>query len=200
MIPDQTVLELPAKQGRDNEAVSSLPAKRPRNSSGPAPTDADRIADKLTWLRLLVMQRDADLVDHQAQNIAYVQLLLDYPADLVVSVIDAWPRQSKFWPTWLELEEAIKTATGCAETSTVKDIAPGMDAVRFRGLVIEFYKNYARRNGLNWIDLREEVVIGSQAFQMKSGKAERVGIERVGYWTKADVMKRLGLNEAKAVS
>ena len=156
--------------------------------------DADRIADALTWLRLMVIQRDADLVDHQAQNIAYVDWLLDYPADLVVRVIKGWPRRSKFWPTWLELEEAIEQQREHSErpAASVSE-RPVRKTVR-DGYTLEFAESatlaYLGKLGRNVTHQERQKVFGG-ALAMAMGRVETMGLPDGEQWTVADMPKIL---------
>jgi hypothetical protein len=51
---------------------------------------------------------DEPLDDMVAQDLAYIELLLEYPIDIALEVIRQWPRKNKFWPAWCELQDRIE--------------------------------------------------------------------------------------------
>jgi hypothetical protein len=194
MTGSQTALDLPLEAASEAGAASLRPAKLPRNFSAGGATDADRVADALTWLRLMVIQRDADLVDHQAQNIAYVDWLLDYPADQVVRVIRGWPRRSRFWPTWLELEEAIERERESADRPAGSGAdKPALKIVR-DGQVCEFAERatnaYIGDLGRD-VTQHEERALFGQALAVGIGHATSMGLEGEDQWNLKDLPKRV---------
>src|SRR5690606_24100751 len=66
----------------------------------------------LATLSLLVAKRQSDDGAEELQLAAYVAELRRYPADIALFVITNWHRTSKFWPTWLELQEQLDALFG----------------------------------------------------------------------------------------
>lgn len=78
-------------------------------SLSPAP---DRTA--LEWLGELAgltMPRRASDDGAAITLAAYATRLRAYPADIVRAVLDGWPTQSEFWPTWKELYDLLEVKT-----------------------------------------------------------------------------------------
>lgn len=68
----------------------------------PLPTNT--ILQELTRLKLKTMARNMTTEELSLQLAVYVDELSSYPADIVVKVLRDWPKQSKWWPTWHELD------------------------------------------------------------------------------------------------
>src|SRR5690606_22044554 len=76
-----------------------------------AAPDSD-LEKAMATLSLLVAKRQSDDGAEELQLAAYVAELRRYPADIALSVITNWHRTSKFWPTWLELQEQLDALFG----------------------------------------------------------------------------------------
>ena len=71
------------------------------------PAPVDRIAEELIKLRVVSAVKDGADIDMEIQAGAYADRLSRYPADCVIYVLRQWPSESKWWPTWFELEEKL---------------------------------------------------------------------------------------------
>lgn len=71
-----------------------------------AAPDSD-LEKALATLSLLVAKRPNDDGSDELQLAAYVTELRRYPADIAMHAVSNWHRTSKFWPTWLELQEQL---------------------------------------------------------------------------------------------
>ena len=61
----------------------------------------------ITKLLMMTKRRADDQIDLTLIISAYAEELAKHPADIVAEVLDQWPRQSKWWPAWHELEMEI---------------------------------------------------------------------------------------------
>lgn len=80
---------------RDVEALAAPPAKS--DLHGP-----------LLELRLKTASASMGHEDVKAQVSIYARDLTAYPAQAVQQALAEWPRQSRWWPTWYELQELIE--------------------------------------------------------------------------------------------
>jgi hypothetical protein len=80
------------------------------------PCGAEKASSALARIRALCARRNETDGDVAMIAAAYVDELRRYPADVVISVCREWPRASKWWPAWRELQERLDRAmaTRCA--------------------------------------------------------------------------------------
>ena len=75
------------------------------------PLPANTILQELTRLKLKTMARNMTTEELSLQLAVYTDELGQYPADIVVKVLRDWPKQSKWWPTWHELDIELEWRT-----------------------------------------------------------------------------------------
>ena len=75
------------------------------------PLPSKTILQELTRLKLKTMARNMTTEELSLQLAVYVDELSEYPADIVVKVLRDWPRNSKWWPTWHELDIELRWRT-----------------------------------------------------------------------------------------
>src|SRR5690606_24011321 len=71
-----------------------------------APATEDQIEAALATLSTLV-RRGGAFGDEDLLVGAYVAKLRQYPADVVMFVLNRWADQSQWWPAWKELKEKL---------------------------------------------------------------------------------------------
>lgn len=71
------------------------------------PASEDRIDQALAALSVQVASRVADEATDELQIGVYSARLRLYPADVALQVLADWPRKSKWWPTWCELDAEL---------------------------------------------------------------------------------------------
>lgn len=81
--------------------------------------------------------------DEMTLNIAieaYMSKLEQYPADIVHEVLNKWPDQSKWWPSWHELKQEIDWRNSRAKIKAAleKKLAPG----RSQSIINEVTKGF----------------------------------------------------------
>ncbi len=160
------------------------------NYADEGPPPDERLAAALSKLRLLVIRRDEGLVNEAAQNLAYIELLLEYPTEIAIDVIREWPRSNKFWPTWCELREGIE-----AEIEAIRhpNIVPFDRPIRlivkdgcshdFAGALQMAYQATIGRP-LNHFERR---TIYSQALKAASSQVDEIGLNGEVTWTVDDL-------------
>lgn len=62
------------------------------------------ILQELAKLSVKVAKRAEDGFDLQVRLEGYTEELRQFPGDLVLDVLRRWPRMSRFWPAWSELQ------------------------------------------------------------------------------------------------
>jgi hypothetical protein len=72
-----------------------------------APLDPRSVGELLAELFVLTKRRREDKITLDLAIEAYGSRLLEYPADIVHTVIKVWPNQSTWWPSWHELKSEI---------------------------------------------------------------------------------------------
>ena len=75
------------------------------------PLPSETILQELTRLKLKTMARNMTTEELSLQLAVYTDELGQYPADIVVKVLRDWPKQSKWWPTWHELDIELEWRT-----------------------------------------------------------------------------------------
>lgn len=68
-----------------------------------APLPANEITKLLAKMFVKTKRKADDQLSQDLMFAAYREELSEWPADLVVEVLTAWPRQSMWWPSWHEL-------------------------------------------------------------------------------------------------
>ena len=66
------------------------------------------------WLAILrTLVRAPNNSEFEAELVlrAYCDKLREFPADIVRHVLAAWPDQSEWWPTWIDLKQALSDAS-----------------------------------------------------------------------------------------
>ena len=71
------------------------------------PLSHDQITKLLAKMFVKTKRRADDQLSQDLMFAAYLEELVEWPADLVVEVLTAWPRQSMWWPSWHELYEEL---------------------------------------------------------------------------------------------
>lgn len=77
------------------------------------PATPDKLQMALFTLRRMTAGRDGEVANEKARAaeiVTWVRQLQGYPADVAISVLQDWPKRSKWWPTWFELQEQIDIA------------------------------------------------------------------------------------------
>jgi len=75
------------------------------------PMAQDQIVKLLLALRLKTASRETDQVDMKMLLATYADELKQYPADVVQKVLSTQHQHSKWWPTWMELQERLNLYT-----------------------------------------------------------------------------------------
>lgn len=90
-------------------AAMDLPAALDRVEAAFAPADDAMIAAAVGECAALTAPRNGESADVVLR--AYLSRLKGWPADVVLTVLREWPKRSKWFPTWQELESALDAAT-----------------------------------------------------------------------------------------
>ncbi len=69
-----------------------------------APAPADKLADAIAVLGELTRGNTSE---PELQVRAYVSKLREYPADIAMEALNAWPERSKWFPAWQELKDRM---------------------------------------------------------------------------------------------
>ena len=72
-----------------------------------APLPANEITKLLAKMFVKTKRKADDQLSQDLMFAAYIEELVEWPADLVVEVLTKWPRQSMWWPSWHELYEEL---------------------------------------------------------------------------------------------
>lgn len=67
--------------------------------------------DLLTELKALTRPSQGTTADLEAQMVAYLKRLMDYPADVTRYVLTTQPDFSPWWPAWAELKDRLEMFT-----------------------------------------------------------------------------------------
>lgn len=76
-----------------------------------APAPEEEIIKALYVMRRMTRGRDNEERDPESAEVelhAWARQLKDYPADVVISCLQDWPKRSQFWPTWFELRQRLE--------------------------------------------------------------------------------------------
>lgn len=90
-----------------------LPEARRLLEAAFRPAPEEEIAKALYTMRVMVRGRDGEMKAEDAGAVeiaAWVLRLQEFPADVAISVVQDWPKQSQWWPTWFELNERLQQA------------------------------------------------------------------------------------------
>lgn len=71
------------------------------------PMPIEKLVIEVTRLRTMTRSRPETQVDMEAQLMIFSEMLEEYPEDIVMEVVRSWPRKSKWWPAWAELQEDL---------------------------------------------------------------------------------------------
>ena len=191
---DQDLLVLEPPPSAKENAVALQPRTRKRSASyerAEPPAD-ERLAAALSKLRMLVVRRDDEPINEAAQNIAYIELLLDFPTEIALDVIAQWPRRNKFWPAWLELQEAIEAAIEDDSRPKVVPLERPVRLIVKQGCVAEFAQDAVAAYGRKLrrrMSAEEERTFHRQAMLAAAGQVERIGLDGEETWAVADLRK-----------
>lgn len=72
------------------------------------PLPDERIVLEINKLKVRCKMRSEQQEDMQMLIACLLDDLSEYPADVVVDVLKAWPRRSPWWPSWNELYEQLE--------------------------------------------------------------------------------------------
>lgn len=72
------------------------------------PLPDERIVLEINKLKVRCRMRAEQQEDMQMLIACMLDDLSEYPADVVVDVLKAWPRRSPWWPSWNELYEQLE--------------------------------------------------------------------------------------------
>ena len=103
------------------------------------------------------------------------------------------------WRNWLldDFEpvdpDAQVLASNGHDPPTAGDPAIGSDIIDFDERVAREFEQFVKRKGLKQMNFLERIGIKASANAIKVGKADKVGLDRVGFWTLEDIAERLGL-------
>lgn len=157
------------------------------------PTD-EVLAASLSKLRLLVIQRGDEVVNEAAQNLAYIELLLEYPAGVALDVLECWPRKSKFWPAWHELQVDIETAiAGQDEPESpkfqrqIRLIVNEGCIAEFAGAVVSRYQSAMPRS----TSQGEDRYLYSQALDVACGQLDSIGLPGEAQWQVSELPRHM---------
>lgn len=167
--------------------------RSPSYADAELPAD-ERFAAALSKLRLLVIRREDDTINEAAQNLAYIELLLDYPTEIALDVIAGWPRRNKFWPAWFELQEAIDEALEDRNRPKVVSLDRPIRMIVKPGCIAEFAQDAAAAYGRSLgrpMTREDDQSIHRQAMRIAAGQVDRIGLDGGEMWTVEDLPKRM---------
>lgn len=95
------------------------------------PASGDVILQALVILRAQSAVREAADVDMEIQAKVYSDNLAEWPADCALWVLKTWPRRSKWWPAWFELQERLEKIAG--DRLAIRRALPAIEAEWKRG-------------------------------------------------------------------
>lgn len=75
------------------------------------PMTGEKCLDLLTEMKAMTRPSPGTTADIEAQMVAYLKRLMDYPADVVNYVLTTQPDYSPWWPAWAELKERLEMHT-----------------------------------------------------------------------------------------
>ena len=83
------------------------------------------IAKELLRLSMLVARKAEDAKEIELRIEVFIDELKPYPADIVLDVLRGWPRRSRWFPTWLELQDqlGLRTRSRAALLRGLEEIA-----------------------------------------------------------------------------
>lgn len=77
-----------------------------------APAPRDKLIEWITVCAVLTVATKDDELSGELKMRAYAERLAEFPGDIVHAVLEEWPRKSKWFPAWAELEAAIQKHMG----------------------------------------------------------------------------------------
>lgn len=77
-----------------------------------APAPIEKLVEWITICAVLTAQPREDDMTSELKLKAYAQELARYPGDIVRHVLAEWPRRSKWFPAWAELQAALDKQLG----------------------------------------------------------------------------------------
>ncbi|MGI9484983.1 MAG: hypothetical protein ACR2RF_03690 [Geminicoccaceae bacterium] len=84
------------------------------------PLPDERIVLEINKLKVRCKMRAEQQEDMQMLIACLLDDLSEYPADVVVDVLKAWPRRSPWWPSWNELYEQLERKS--APRRAIRDV------------------------------------------------------------------------------
>jgi hypothetical protein len=90
------------------EVTGNLEAATEILTAAMAPMEGREMLKRLVKLQTLTAARDGEVEDMKLKITAYMEKLFKYPADIVGRVLDEYPDENTFFPSWHELKKEIE--------------------------------------------------------------------------------------------
>lgn len=109
--PDTFAFERYLCQGVPTEAAA-LERAIDTHERACLPAPIERLLAELSGLAAITVQQSAADETQEMQISMFARALLSWPGDVAIQAIQTWPRVSKFWPAWKEMQDHLEAIGG----------------------------------------------------------------------------------------